>query len=238
MAQFNFNVEDALSFSAEQYSLIETDCASQYVYKVTANEGNSIRFSLEGSDSYPVMWTIQSYEINGVEHTDWEDIDEVTIAFSTDLYIKFVLENSGEPGRFNKCKVNISDDTSGNSYQDSVLRTNDSTDCMAEDPNPTFDELTDTPDNKSGKSLQLVRVNVAEDALEYVDAGALGSDLNYTHVFSSTTSVVINHDLGKMPSVTVVDGSGNIVHGDINYTDVNNLTITFKTAFSGTVYLN
>jgi len=83
-----------------------------------------------------------------------------------------------------------------------------------------------------------VRVNVGETAHEYVDPGTLGNDLNYTHVQASSSSWVISHSLGKIPSVMVQDGSGNRVHGDITYTDLNNLTITFNTAFAGTAYLN
>tara|TARA_R110000787_G_scaffold76602_3_gene168748 strand:- start:7741 stop:8460 length:720 start_codon:yes stop_codon:yes gene_type:complete len=239
MANFNFNVVDAASFTVNQHSVIETDCATQYIYKVTSVIGNSIKFSLVGSTAYPETWSSQSYTVDEVEYFDWTSVNEKTITFSKDLYIKFALENSGDPGRFNKCEIFINDDTSGNSYQDPVLRSNDSNPCDNPDgKGKKFDELTDTPINKTGKSLQIVRVNLAETELEYVDAGSLGSDLNYTHPFTSSASVVINHNLGKIPIERIINAQGNIIHGDITYTDLNNLTITFNTAFSGTVYLN
>jgi hypothetical protein len=49
---------------------------------------------------------------------------------------------------------------------------------------------------------------------------------------------IINHNLGFMPNVTVQDSAGTIVEGEIRYTDTNNLTLTFSSAFSGHAYLS
>lgn len=55
----------------------------------------------------------------------------------------------------------------------------------------------------------------------------------------ASTSWVISHSLNKRPSVTVVDGSGNILLPDtIVYNTVNQLTLTFLDAQTGTAYLN
>ena len=48
----------------------------------------------------------------------------------------------------------------------------------------------------------------------------------------------INHSLNCHPSVTIVDSSGNVVVGDVNYVDTSSLTITFSAAFAGVAYLN
>jgi hypothetical protein len=48
----------------------------------------------------------------------------------------------------------------------------------------------------------------------------------------------VNHSLSKFPSVTVVDSAGSVVIGDVDYTDKNNLSITFKAPFAGIAYLN
>ena len=48
----------------------------------------------------------------------------------------------------------------------------------------------------------------------------------------------INHNMGKFPSVTVVDSAGSVVIGAIEYIDINNLKITFNGAFGGKAYLN
>jgi hypothetical protein len=48
----------------------------------------------------------------------------------------------------------------------------------------------------------------------------------------------VTHNLGKKPSVVVVDTTENTVVGDIQYTSLNTLTITFVDSFSGKAYLN
>lgn len=64
-------------------------------------------------------------------------------------------------------------------------------------------------------------------------------DLNYTHYQTIASDTwEITHNLGKNPSVTVIDSAGSEVEGDIEYDSVNMLTMTFSGAFSGTAYLN
>ena len=48
----------------------------------------------------------------------------------------------------------------------------------------------------------------------------------------------VNHNLGKHPSVTIVDSAGSVVMGDIEYVDNLNVTLTFAAEFSGKAYLN
>ena len=48
----------------------------------------------------------------------------------------------------------------------------------------------------------------------------------------------IPHNLDKYPSVTVVDNSKEVVIGNVQYIDKDNITITFSAAFSGYAYLN
>lgn len=68
----------------------------------------------------------------------------------------------------------------------------------------------------------------------------VGEDLNYTYSqdIAATTWGPITHALGKFPSVTVIDSSGNVVYGDILHIDTNTLSISFTAAFSGKAYLN
>lgn len=49
---------------------------------------------------------------------------------------------------------------------------------------------------------------------------------------------VVTHNLGKKPSVTVVDSGDTVVIGTVTYNTLNQLTITFASAFSGKAYLN
>lgn len=49
---------------------------------------------------------------------------------------------------------------------------------------------------------------------------------------------VITHSLGKHPSVTVVDSAGTVVHGNVHYDSLTQITLTFSAAFAGNAYLN
>lgn len=55
---------------------------------------------------------------------------------------------------------------------------------------------------------------------------------------ASSTLWTVNHNLGKFPSVTVIDSAGSMVIGEIKYLNANSLTIEFSSQFSGTAYLN
>jgi len=69
-------------------------------------------------------------------------------------------------------------------------------------------------------------------------------DITYTHNQSSTSNTwVINHNLNRFPSVTVVDSANTIVQGTVVYNSNKQLTVTFFSngnplAFQGKAYLN
>ena len=56
--------------------------------------------------------------------------------------------------------------------------------------------------------------------------------------FSSSKTWEMIHSLNKKPSVTLVDEYENIVHGAVEYVNLNIIKITFNTLTSGKVYLN
>ena len=77
------------------------------------------------------------------------------------------------------------------------------------------------------------------DTLTNYLATRIDSDKHFTYdqeVPSDTW--VIEHNLGKEPSVSVVDSAGNIVEGDYNYVNTNKVILSFSSAFSGKAYLN
>jgi len=53
---------------------------------------------------------------------------------------------------------------------------------------------------------------------------------------ASTWSV--QHNLGKFPSITVIDSSNTVVTGEYTYVDTNNVTLKFSAGFAGKAYLN
>jgi len=65
------------------------------------------------------------------------------------------------------------------------------------------------------------------------------TDQSYTFEQSSSTAVwTIDHNLDRFPHVTVVNPSGNVVYGDIVYSNSNQIVITFTAPFAGKAYLN
>lgn len=66
-----------------------------------------------------------------------------------------------------------------------------------------------------------------------------GGDKFYEHVQSASSATwSVTHSLGKKPSVTVVDSAGTKVIGEVEYVDDNNVTLKFKSTFSGKAYFN
>ena len=69
----------------------------------------------------------------------------------------------------------------------------------------------------------------------------LSSQQSPTFIFSQvvpSTVWNVSHNLGKFPSISVVDTANTVVTGQYNYTDNNNVTLTFSAGFAGKAYLN
>lgn len=54
----------------------------------------------------------------------------------------------------------------------------------------------------------------------------------------ASTTWEITHNLGRNPTVVVIDTSGNVVYPSVHYNNLNTCTITMNYAFKGTAYLN
>ena len=79
----------------------------------------------------------------------------------------------------------------------------------------------------------------AELDFEYVDLAAASGDVAYTHnQISASREWLVCHNLGKHPSVTVVDSASTVVVGDIAYLNTEELIISFTSEFSGRAFLN
>lgn len=64
-------------------------------------------------------------------------------------------------------------------------------------------------------------------------------DSNYVHRQDSASGTwTVTHNLGKKPSVMIVDSADNVVYGDIQYLSNNQLVIRFSGSFSGKAYIN
>ena len=94
--------------------------------------------------------------------------------------------------------------------------------------------------NHIGSNGSLVNDNYY-DIFNFTLASASDKTFVFTQGVAATTWN-IQHNLGKFPSVGVVDtasvANGQLYYGDVKYIDSNNLTVTFKSEFSGKAYLN
>lgn len=93
-------------------------------------------------------------------------------------------------------------------------------------------KLPPTPSNPAQKVLSGNRTWV-----EMSGSGTGDKTYVYNQVVASDTWV-INHSLGKYPSVTVVDSGGTTVVGRVTYQSFSTCTVEFGSAFSGRAFLN
>ena len=84
------------------------------------------------------------------------------------------------------------------------------------------------------------RGSVSSVGNDLISLAPFGSgSFEYVEDFSSATATwVINHNLGKYPSVSTVDSAGSIINGAITYNNENKITVVFTSATSGKAYLN
>ena len=78
-------------------------------------------------------------------------------------------------------------------------------------------------------------LGLSEEILARIDRGG------NTFVFefdASQSEWIINHNLNKKPTVTVVDSADTVMTCAKEYIDMNNVKITFNAPFKGTAYLN
>ena len=88
-----------------------------------------------------------------------------------------------------------------------------------------------------GGSGALVLDNFYE-IINFVKAGA-SADLNF--VFTQAVAAItwtVTHNFNKFPSVSIVDTNDQEVFAQVDYIDVNSLTITFASAQAGKAYIN
>lgn len=94
-------------------------------------------------------------------------------------------------------------------------------------------DVSDTSQGPAGSSKKTT-IGAIKDQIE---AGLDVSDKSYSQAFNAST-VVVTHNLGKRPSVTVVNSAGDEVEGQVTHDSANQCTLVFSGSFVGTVYCN
>ena len=101
-----------------------------------------------------------------------------------------------------------------------------------------IDILTITPSTEV-RVLEVVGVGHQGIQGEQGIQGPPGMDLAYIHnQLAPSDTWLITHNLDKFPSVSIVDSAGSLVIGDVDYININNITVIFTAAFGGKAYLN
>lgn len=60
-------------------------------------------------------------------------------------------------------------------------------------------------------------------------------DKYYEQSFTTSSEVIITHNLGKYPALTILDSAGDEVRGRVEHIDINNAIVRFSAPFSGRV---
>ena len=102
----------------------------------------------------------------------------------------------------------------------------------------SFINLLDTFSDYSGKGGKFLIIKTDESGIGFSSID-IKSDSNFVHVQVEELAVwTITHNLGKQPSVNVVDAEGNTALVDISRISDNELQIVSSIPFAGIAYLN
>lgn len=157
MAIFNINVNSKV-FRVEQLSVIVTDCSTIVSYEIFANNDDVIAITMSG--------TYKNANYTSNNNSNFFSSD-VLIAFNNTLKITFAIENGGSAGIYKTASISINNNTTGELFQESHTREDDSPICVNENA-ADYDTLNDTPNTKVGSAGKFIRVSDDEQTHEYV----------------------------------------------------------------------
>jgi hypothetical protein len=159
-----------------------------------------------------------------------------------------LIQNMGKVGR-------VSSANSGNFIVSSILRTNDipnltpgkiwvgSTGNTIESSSITLTEATGSiqlneygTGTHTGTETKNLSVDASGNIIEVTPAV---SDKHFVFTQALPSAAwLIQHNLGKFPSITVVDTANTVVYGEYIFNSINQTTLNFSSAFAGKAYLN
>jgi hypothetical protein len=93
---------------------------------------------------------------------------------------------------------------------------------------------------KNGDTINITSAGVSSTNVTVSGVAASGSgDKNYVHDQSSPSDTwVVDHNLSKRPSVSVVDSAGTLILCGVEYNSDSRCTLTFDSSTSGKAYFN
>lgn len=177
---------------------------------------------------YDLDLKLKTYE-ERYKFSSYEEASEWVAKYNCKGQILSIHEND-------KCGIYVVD-------YDNKLRNISSSNYVTSDRDPTdfdtnYEVLTHWINDSTGSVFILVS-NKGRAVWSIITDSSENKDLNYEYT-QSTASLLweINHNLGKHPSVNVVDSNGDSVIGELVYSTDNSLSIKFSTPISGIAYLN
>ncbi len=92
---------------------------------------------------------------------------------------------------------------------------------------------------QSGYNKSTVIKQPVKNSIDVSGLVKASADKSYVHSQGvSSNEWTISHNLGKRPSVVIVDSAEDVVYGEVRYIDDNTIRIKFTGGFSGKAYLN
>lgn len=82
-------------------------------------------------------------------------------------------------------------------------------------------------------------VAALRERIEGIEGGGTGVKTSYIHEAKSESNQwTIIHNMGRFPSVTLVDSTNTVIYGVVRYENENKIIVNFSAAISGKAFLN
>ncbi len=261
MAKFTINLESS-DYSINNSSVI-TDCSSSFLYEVEASQGDVIDVSISGNHQgayYKLNGVKTSFtnSISGIVYNNTLSISfHLRNSGSSGVFheaeISITNNNSSDllPYTESVERKNDSVDceqaslTANPNSGDNHVAVFTSSNNLEGTDDLTYDGTTlDVTGQVLATSIAVdgglpSQYLMADGSVSLGSGGASTGDLSYEHNQSTVSATwLIAHNLGKNPSVSVVDTAGSSVVGIVEYVNLNYLAIKFNSPFSGYAYMN
>jgi hypothetical protein len=181
MGIFTLNI-GAQSIFEVSTSSVSTLCSTVYTYVITAESGDNIDITLDGEHIN------ETYTVGAVT-TGFTDT--VSLVYSSEITLKFAIENSGVPGYFEFTTIEIDDTTQVETLNFLESRENDSEKCAT----TTTKDYTTTSTNYTILDTDYVVEVLANNVtLTMPDATTYGTD--HLIIKNSGTGIVTVNTVG------------------------------------------
>jgi hypothetical protein len=261
MAKFIINLESS-DYSVENSSVV-TDCSSSFLYEVSANQGDVIDISISGNnqgDFYTLNGVKTSFtnSIFGIVFNNTLVIGfnlgnsgSTGVFHEAEISIRNNSSADALPYTNSVIRKNDAVDcgqaslTANPNSGDNHVAVFTSSNNLEGTDDLTYDGTTlDVTGEVLATSIAVdgglpTQYLMADGSVSLGSGGAGTGDLSFEHNQSTVSATwLIAHNLGKHPSVSVVDSAGTSVVGIVEYVNLNYLAIKFNDPFSGYAYMN